>query len=44
MHFARDETWIVDATRELGGRLIDPIETTVVQDKRSMLTWVVQKG
>jgi tellurite methyltransferase len=39
-----DETLLVDLTRTLGGRLIDPIKTTVVQDQRSMTTWVVHKG
>ena len=39
-----DEALLVDLTRELGGRLLDPIKTTVVQDQRSMTTWVVRKG
>ena len=30
-------------TRELGGTLLDPLKTTVVQDQRSMTTWVVGK-
>ena len=30
-------------TRRLGGRLLDPLKTTVVQDQRSMTTWVVRK-
>ncbi len=33
------EAW----TARLGGVLIDPIKTTVVQDQRSMTTWVVRK-
>ena len=33
------EAW----TDRLGGVLIDPIKTTVVQDQRSMTTWVTQK-
>ena len=33
------ETW----TERLGGVLIDPIKTTVVQDQRSMTTWVAKK-
>jgi 2-polyprenyl-3-methyl-5-hydroxy-6-metoxy-1,4-benzoquinol methylase len=41
--FLVDEAFIVDATREIGGRLIDPIKTSVVQDLRSMMTWVVRK-
>ena len=38
-----DEAMLVKLTRELGGSLIDPIKTTVVQDQRSMTTWVVRK-
>ena len=44
------ERYLVDAelliklTHELGGRLMDPIKTTVVQNQRCMTTWVVQKG
>ena len=38
-----DETMLMDLTRELGGRLLDPIKTTVVQDQRSMTTWALQK-
>jgi tellurite methyltransferase len=44
------ERYLVDAelltrlTRELGGALIDPLKTTVVQDQRCMTTWVVRKG
>ncbi len=30
-------------TRELGGVLLDPLKTTVVQDQRSMTTWVLKK-
>ncbi|HSM77439.1 MAG TPA: class I SAM-dependent methyltransferase [Bryobacteraceae bacterium] len=44
------ERYLVDAplldavTRELGGRLADPLKTTVVQNQRAMTTWVVRKG
>ena len=38
-----DEALLVNKTRELGGKLLDPIKTTVVQDQRSMTTWVVRK-
>jgi tellurite methyltransferase len=38
-----DETFLMMRTRALGGRLLDPIKTTVVQDQRSMTTWVVRK-
>jgi SAM-dependent methyltransferase len=39
-----DEALLMNATRELGGQLIDPIKTTVVQNQRSMTTWVVRKN
>jgi len=38
-----DEAFLIDRTRRLGGQLLDPIKTTVVQDQRSMTTWVVRK-
>jgi SAM-dependent methyltransferase len=38
-----DEALLLDRTRRLGGRLLDPIKTTVVQDQRAMTTWVVRK-
>jgi SAM-dependent methyltransferase len=44
------ERYLVDAemlgklTGELGGRLIDPLKTTVVQNQRCMTTWVVRKN
>lgn len=41
--FLVDEAMLMDRTRHLGGRLLDPIKTTVVQDQRSMTTWVVRK-
>jgi SAM-dependent methyltransferase len=38
-----DEALLMAATRRLGGRLLDPLKTTVVQGQRSMTTWVVRK-
>jgi tellurite methyltransferase len=38
-----DEPFLMDRTRRLGGQLLDPIKTTVVQDQRSMTTWVARK-
>jgi tellurite methyltransferase len=38
-----DEAMLVHWTGRLGGQLLDPIKTTVVQDQRSMTTWVVRK-
>ena len=34
-----DEPFLLDTTRELGGKLLDPLKTTVVQDQRCMTTW-----
>lgn len=42
--FLVDEAFLLELTRELGGELLDPIKTTVVQDRRCMTTWVVRKG
>ena len=42
--FLVDEAMLKDRTRALGGTLADPIKTTVVQDQRSMTTWVVRSG
>jgi tellurite methyltransferase len=39
-----DEALLVRLTDKLGGRLLDPLKTTVVQNQRSMTTWVVQKN
>ncbi|HEY4303224.1 MAG TPA: class I SAM-dependent methyltransferase [Gemmatimonadaceae bacterium] len=39
-----DEDFVMTATRELGGTLADPLKTSVVQDRRSMMTWVVRKS
>ena len=38
-----DEGLLVSLTEELGGTLADPLKTTVVQNQRSMTTWVVRK-
>ncbi|NQW05002.1 MAG: class I SAM-dependent methyltransferase [Acidobacteria bacterium] len=37
-----DEAQLVSLTATLGGQLLDPIKTTVVQDQRAMTTWVVR--
>jgi tellurite methyltransferase len=39
-----DEKLLSDLTEDLGGRLLDPLKTTVVQNQRSMTTWVVAKN
>src|ERR1043166_24798 len=38
-----DEALLTSLTRELGGELLDPLKTTVVQNQRCMTTWVVRK-
>ena len=38
-----DEAMLMGLTRRLGGRLVDPLKTTVVQGQRCMTTWVVRK-
>ena len=38
-----DEPLLLALTRGLGGELVDPLKTTVVQDQRCMTTWVVRK-
>ncbi|MDH3522068.1 MAG: class I SAM-dependent methyltransferase [Acidobacteriota bacterium] len=39
-----DEPMLMSLTAELGGALLDPLKTTVVQDLRCMTTWVVRKA
>ena len=39
-----DEAQLVLATERLGGKLLDPLKTTIVQDQRCMTTWVVRKA
>jgi tellurite methyltransferase len=41
--FCVDEELLVELTARLGGELIDPIKTTVVQGRRCMTTWVLRK-
>ena len=38
-----DAKLLTDLTQELKGELLDPIKTTVVQNQRSMTTWVLVK-
>lgn len=42
--FLVDEPFLMQYGRELGGVLLDPLKTTVVQDQRCMTTWVMRKG
>lgn len=39
-----DEELLMALTLELGGELLDPLKTTVVQGQRCMTTWVVRKS
>lgn len=38
-----DEALLMELTRRMGGELVDPLKTTVVQGQRCMTTWVVRK-
>jgi len=38
------EALLMEWTAKLGGRLLDPLKTTVVQNQRSMTTWVMRKA
>lgn len=39
-----DERYLLDWTVDLGGRLLDPLKTTVVSGQRCMTTWVAEKA
>jgi SAM-dependent methyltransferase len=39
-----DEDLLMAHTRRLGGALLDPLKTTIVQAQRAMTTWVVRKN
>jgi tellurite methyltransferase len=41
--FLADEPMLMALTAGLGGTLVDPLKTTVVQNQRAMTTWVVRK-
>ena len=38
-----DEAFLLATTEALGGELLDPLKTTVVQDQRCMTTWVMRR-
>jgi SAM-dependent methyltransferase len=38
-----DEPMLMEWTRRLGGEMLDPLKTTVVQNQRCMTTWVLRK-
>jgi tellurite methyltransferase len=39
-----DAALLMQLTRDLGGELLDPLKTTIVQNQRCMTTWVMRKG
>jgi SAM-dependent methyltransferase len=41
--FLVDTGMLMELTESLAGTLLDPLKTTVVQDMRSMTTWVLRK-
>ena len=41
--FLVDAPFLMDTTSALGGVLLDPLKTTVVQGMRAMTTWVLRK-
>jgi SAM-dependent methyltransferase len=41
--FLVDEPYLLALTSELGAALLDPLKTTVVQDRRCMTTWVLRR-
>jgi tellurite methyltransferase len=38
-----DEALLMHLTEQLGGEFLDPIKTTVVQNQRSMTTWILRR-
>jgi SAM-dependent methyltransferase len=42
--FLVDEQMLMEGTTRLGGELLDPLKTSVVQNLRCMTTWVVRKA
>jgi len=42
--FLVDEAFLLARTERLGGTLVDPLKTTIVQGLRCMTTWVVRSG
>ena len=38
-----DEAILAEAGARLGGELVDPLKTTIVQNQRAMTTWVMRK-
>jgi SAM-dependent methyltransferase len=41
--FLVDESYVMSATARMGATLVDPLKTSVVQNARSMMTWVARR-
>ena len=41
--YLADEALLAQAANDLGGLMVDPLKTTVVQNERCMTTWVLRK-
>ena len=41
--FLVDEDFVMNAVKDLGGTLLDPLKTSVVHGMRSMMTWVMRR-
>jgi SAM-dependent methyltransferase len=41
--FLADERMLLDTTESLGGEMLEPLKTVVVQNMRSMSTWCLRK-
>jgi len=39
-----DQELLMKLTDEIGGELLDPLKTTIVQNQRSMTTWVLRRN
>lgn len=42
--FLVDEARLLQLTSEMGASLVDPLKTTIVQDRRCMTTWVLKRA
>jgi hypothetical protein len=38
-----DEDFVMNAVKDLGGTLLDPLKTSVVHGMRSMMSWVMRR-
>ena len=39
-----DEAYLTELTERFGGRMVDPLKTTVVQNQRAMTTWLLLRS